>query len=240
MKDIDFENNCIVVRDGKGQKDRVVPFPANTIEAMKAHLKKTRQLHEKDIVDGYGMVHLPYALERKYPNANKEWGWKYVFPSRNLSTDPRSGRRQRHHIHDNVLQKSIRKATREASISKPVHAHTFRHSFATHLLNSGTDIRTVQELLGHNDVRTTMIYTHVLKRGPLGVPSPAERLRLQDSGTQQQTKEHTQKDRTESPTKIERSAASLTAGGDKSRTRSRLVGLIRKAIAVLLLQLVPR
>jgi len=180
VKDVDFENHYIVVRDAKGKKDRTVPFPAITVEPLKIQLARVRALHEQDLRDGYGTVYLPDALEKKYPNANREWGWQYVFPSRKLSVDPRSGRIQRHHVYESVLQESIRTATRKAGVVKPVHSHTFRHSFATHLLASGTDIRSIQTLLGHRDVSTTMIYTHVLKTGPLGVVSPAERIKLSE------------------------------------------------------------
>ncbi len=173
VKDIDFENNIITVRDGKGAKDRVFPLPPCTVKPIKTHLARVKLLHEKDLADGYGTVYLPNALDRKYPNANKEWCWQYLFPSRQLSKDPRSGRVQRHHVYESALQKSIKAATRKAGITKNVHSHTFRHSFATHLLADGSDIRTIQELLGHNDLRTTEIYTHILKTGPLGSKSPA-------------------------------------------------------------------
>jgi integron integrase len=176
VKDVDFENSCICVRDGKGRKDRVVPLPRNTVEALRVQLKRVKDLHERDLADGYGTAYLPNALERKYPNANREWGWQYVFPSKKLSVDPRSGRTQRHHAYESALQTSIRTATRKAGIPKPVHAHTFRHSFASHMLAAGADIRTVQELLGHQDVRTTMVYTHILKNGSLGVVTPDQRI----------------------------------------------------------------
>jgi integron integrase len=177
VKDIEFDRPMIFVRDGKGQKDRTVPLPAELVPALKEHLMKARKLHEQDLAAGCGTVHLPFALARKYPNANKDWGWKYVFPSGALSIDPRSGVKQRHHVFESVLQKALKKATREAGIVKAVHAHTLRHSFATHLLEAGHDIRTIQELLGHADVRTTMIYTHVMQGGPCGIKSPLTRVR---------------------------------------------------------------
>ncbi|MEI6972564.1 MAG: integron integrase [bacterium] len=178
VKDIDFENGVIVIRDGKGEKDRTVMLPPSLVPAIKAHIERVRSLHQQDLAAGFGSVFLPYALERKYPNAAKEWCWQYVFPSTALSVDPRSGITRRHHIFESVLQKAIKTATAESGISKAVHAHTFRHSFATHMLQGGADIRTVQELLGHNDLNTTAIYTHILKIGPLGARSPLERLSL--------------------------------------------------------------
>lgn len=177
VKDVDFARHAITIRDGKGQKDRVVMLPADVKEDLSAHLVRVRALHEKDLADGFGTVHLPYALARKYPNAEREWGWQYVFPANTLSVDPRSGRRQRHHAYESVLQKSLKDATRAAGVNKPVHAHTMRHSFATHLLEADKDIRTVQQLLGHKDVKTTMIYTHVLQTGPCGVTSPLGRVK---------------------------------------------------------------
>jgi len=177
VKDIEFDRRMILVRDGKGQKDRTVPLPAELVPEIKEHLIKARKLHEQDLADGVGTVHLPFALARKYPNANKEWGWKYVFPAGTLSVDPRSGTKQRHHVFESVLQKALKQATRDAGIVKMVHAHTLRHSFATHLLEAGHDIRTIQELLGHADVSTTMIYTHVLQSGPCGIKSPLTRVR---------------------------------------------------------------
>jgi integron integrase len=176
VKDLDFDLQCITVRDGKGQKDRQVPLPAKTADALKAQIAVVKKIHDQDLKDGYGTVYLPYALDRKYPNTNKAFHWQYLFPSPSLSVDPRSGRTQRHHVYESVLQEAIRRATRQAGIQKDIHSHTFRHSFATHLLASGSDIRTVQELLGHNDVKTTMIYTHVLKAGACAVRSPSDRL----------------------------------------------------------------
>jgi integron integrase len=178
VKDVDFNRRMITVRDGKGQKDRIAILPSELVPELKEHVAKARLLHEKDLAAGTGTVHLPFALARKYPNANKEWGWKYVFPAHKLSVDPRSGVTQRHHVYESVLQKALKRATRASDVVKPVHAHTFRHSFATHLLEAGHDIRTVQKLLGHKDVRTTMIYTHVMQDGVSGIASPLTRVRL--------------------------------------------------------------
>jgi integron integrase len=163
-----------VVRDGKGMKDRVTMLPDQLREPLEAHLLHVRQLHQQDLERGYGAVYLPFALERKYPNANREWGWQYVFPSRTLATDPRSGVTRRHHVDPSGLQKAVKDAVRASRVTKNASCHTFRHSFATHLLEAGYDIRTVQELLGHADVKTTMIYTHVLNRGGLAVRSPLD------------------------------------------------------------------
>ncbi len=174
VQDVDFEYRQIVIRDGKGQKDRVVPLPERLIEPIKTHLTAVRKTHQDDLKMGNGEVYLPNALSRKYPSAAKEWGWQYVFPSARLSVDPRSGKVRRHHIHENGLQKAVKKAATQAGITKRVNCHALRHSFATHLLENGYDIRTVQELLGHADVSTTMIYTHVLNRGGQGVRSPLD------------------------------------------------------------------
>ncbi|MBU4263772.1 MAG: integron integrase [Proteobacteria bacterium] len=176
VQDVDFDQNLIMVRDGKGQKDRVVPFPQSLRQPLTGHLEEIRRLHQEDMAQGLGEVFLPDALARKYTNAVREWIWQFVFPSGRLSVDPRSGATRRHHIHENGLQKSIKKAAQAASISKRVNCHALRHSFATHLLESGHDIRTIQELLGHADVSTTMIYTHVLNRGGHGVLSPLDSL----------------------------------------------------------------
>jgi len=174
VKDLDFANHQIVVRDGKGENDRITMFPDSLLEPLRLHFKHVKALHEKDLFDGFGTVYLPYALEKKYPNANREFAWQYAFPASDLSADPVTGVKQRHHIHETSLQKAVKRAARLTGIDKPVSPHTFRHSFATHLLQSGYDIRTVQELLGHKNVKTTMIYTHVLQRGGLAVKSPLD------------------------------------------------------------------
>jgi integron integrase len=174
VKDLDFQRRELTVRDGKGGKDRLTLLPQSLDIDLQNHLLKVRHLHQNDLASGWGRVLMPYALARKYPNANREWGWQWVFPQQNRWCDKKSGAQGRHHIDPSVVQKAVKRAMADARVSKAASCHTFRHSFATHLLERGQDIRTIQELLGHKDVSTTMIYTHVLNRGPLGVHSPAD------------------------------------------------------------------
>ena len=174
VKDVDFGYRQILVRDGKGGKDRVTILPASAIQPLEAHLVRVKALHDRDVADGCGDVELPDAISRKYPRAPYEWGWKFVFPSHRRSVDPRTGAIRRHHLYENYLTRGVKLAARAAGLTKHVSCHTLRHSFATHLLECGYDIRTVQELLGHSDVSTTMIYTHVLNKGGRGVVSPLD------------------------------------------------------------------
>jgi integron integrase len=174
VKDLDFERRELTVRDGKGGKDRLTLLPQSLVAELQRHLLGVRRLHQADLAAGWGRVLMPNALARKYPNADREWAWQWVFPQEHRWHDRASGIQGRHHLDPSIVQKAVKRAVAEAGVTKSASCHTFRHSFATHLLERGQDIRTIQELLGHQDVSTTMIYTHVLNRGPLGVRSPAD------------------------------------------------------------------
>jgi integron integrase len=174
VKDLEFGRGELVVRDGKGAKDRVSVLPQTLVQPLRLHLRSVRLLHEQDLREGHGAVYLPFALASKYPSAAQAWAWQYVYPAPRRSLDPRSGVVRRHHLHESSVQRAVHEAVQQAGLTKPASCHTLRHSFATHLLEDGYDIRTVQELLGHKDVRTTMLYTHVLNRGGKGVRSPLD------------------------------------------------------------------
>ena len=174
VKDVDFERRELIVREGKGNKDRVTMLPQSLLEPLRQQLVRMKDLHKHDLAEGFGDVYLPFALARKYPAAGREWHWQYVFSAAKRSIDPRGGSERRHHVSEQAVQRAVRQAARTAGLNKPVTPHTLRHSFATHLLQSGYDIRTIQQLLGHKDVATTMIYTHVLNRGGRGVNSPLD------------------------------------------------------------------
>ena len=179
VKDIDFELHTITLHETKSNRDRVTVLPKAVEEPLKLHLAKVKAQHDEDLAHGFGSVEMPGALARKYPRAEYEWGWQYVFPASHMSRDPRSGVARRYHLYETSVQKAIRRAAKEAGITKPVGPHTFRHSFATHLFQSGTDIRKIQELLGHKDLKTTMVYTHVTGAG-IGIKSPMDSLDISD------------------------------------------------------------
>jgi len=197
IQDVDFDLGNITIRNGKGQKDRTTLLPDSCSQRLRDHLIYVRELHNQDLADGFGHVHLPEALDRKYPHAAADWRWQYVFPAGSRGTDPRTKTIRRHHLHESVIQKAIKQAARDAGLTKRTSCHTLRHSFATHLLMAGYDIRTIQELLGHKDVKTTMIYTHVLnKSGGRGIVSPADT--IQNQGNHEQSRPTTLRDRTRS------------------------------------------
>jgi integron integrase len=193
VKDVDFERGEITVREGKGNKDRVTMLPRAVAAPLQQHLRRVRRIHEQDVAESYGRVELPHALARKYPRANRDWCWQFVFPQARRWRNKTSGEQGRHHLDESLVQRAISAAVRRAGLTKRVTSHTFRHSFATHLLADGYDIRTVQELLGHKDVRTTMIYTHVLNRGGRGVRSPADSLARRVEERYRETEYHPRK-----------------------------------------------
>jgi integron integrase len=176
VQDVDFDRNEILIRDGKGAKDRITMLPESVKAKLQEHLMGVKKIHEGDLADGWGRVQMPMALDRKYPHAPADWRWQWVFPQENRWVNWQTKEQGRHHVDESLVQKAVRVAVANAGLTKHATCHTFRHSFATHLLKAGYDIRTVQELLGHNDVKTTMIYTHVLNRGPGAVRSPADGL----------------------------------------------------------------